>query len=735
MKKILVLFLSIAISYVLKAQGINPITELRKYNIQWNTPSKNSLGSMPIGNGDIGLNVWVEEDGSLNFYIGKTDAFNDLHQLLKLGKVRISFSDDPLLTKEFIQQLDLENGQISIKGKDGFSCKIYVDAFHPVVRVESKADRKFALNVSLILWRKEPRFLSGNERKGVYGFINYPDSLVVYPDTILASGNELIWCHRNEYSYYNTILESQNLGSIISKHKDPLQGRTFGGLINGNKMTRLNDTTLKSEAPALSQNVSIAIQTNQTPTIAGWLRGIRELVDNDRKINKSAAYGKHKVWWNSFWKKSYIFISGSKDAELITQAYIMQRFITACASRGALPPKFNGSIFNIDSYEEMAHASFNVDYRRWGGGYWFQNTRLMYWPLLHSGDFNLMTGLFRMYMDALPLAKERTKLYFNHGGSMFPETQTFWGTYLPDNYGWKRTASDTVGLPQNKYLKRYYQSILELSAMMLEYYSFTQSRPFLRDTLQPFIGSTLKFYNEHYSVKNGKLYIYPAQSLETYWDVSDPTPEIAGLHCVLNELLKITTLDPDLNKLAIKMRNSLPEVPVSDSNGKRTIDVAGQVFSIKTTNQENPELYAVFPYKIYTVGKKDLQMAQHTFSVRRFPGNGCWRQDVIQAAYLGLTSESKTMLIQLASMSNKDYRFPAFWGHNYDWLPDQDHGGVIMMALQAMLLQSDGEKLHLLPSFPKEWNVSFRLFTDKNKIVTAQYDKGKKKLLLVSKNQ
>lgn len=42
-----------------------------KYNVVWNRPSKDSSGSMPVGNGDIGLNVWIEEDGDLLFYISK----------------------------------------------------------------------------------------------------------------------------------------------------------------------------------------------------------------------------------------------------------------------------------------------------------------------------------------------------------------------------------------------------------------------------------------------------------------------------------------------------------------------------------------------------------------------------------------------------------------------------------------------------------------------------------------
>ena len=54
-------------------------------------------------------------------------------------------------------------------------------------------------------------------------------------------------------------------------------------------------------------------------------------------------------------------------------------------------------------------------------------------------------------------------------------------------------------------------------------------------------------------------------------------------------------------------------------------------------------------------------------------------------------------------------RFPAFWGPNFDWYPDQCHGGVLNATLQAMLLQSAGRRLFLFPAWPPEWDVDFKL--------------------------
>ena len=61
--------------------------ELSHYNVVWDTPGQNAAGSMPIGNGEMGLNLWVEEDGALLFYVSRTDAWSEICRLLKLGRI------------------------------------------------------------------------------------------------------------------------------------------------------------------------------------------------------------------------------------------------------------------------------------------------------------------------------------------------------------------------------------------------------------------------------------------------------------------------------------------------------------------------------------------------------------------------------------------------------------------------------------------------------------------------
>ena len=90
-------------------------------NVIWDSPSKDSFGSMPLGNGDVGLNVWAEEGGDLLFYISKADAFDANHVNRKLGRVRVSLKPNPFAAGlPFRQTLDLPRRPLLVRaGKPG----------------------------------------------------------------------------------------------------------------------------------------------------------------------------------------------------------------------------------------------------------------------------------------------------------------------------------------------------------------------------------------------------------------------------------------------------------------------------------------------------------------------------------------------------------------------------------------------------------------------------------------
>ena len=149
-------------------------------------------------------------------------------------------------------------------------------------------------------------------------------------------------------------------------------------------------------------------------------------------------------------------------------------------------------------------------------------------------------------------------------------------------------------------------------------------------------------------------------------------------------------------------------------------------------NIENPELYAVFPFRLFAFNRPNADWALEAFNHRWDKGNSGWRQDDIFMAYLGLTDDARKAVVRRARSHDRSERFPAFWGPNYDWTPDQDHGGVLMKTLQAMLLQTDGSRIFLLPAWPKDWNVEFKLHAPQRTVVEGIYRGGKMQSLHVT---
>jgi pimeloyl-ACP methyl ester carboxylesterase len=696
---------------------------------------------MPVGNGEVGANVWVEENGDLLFYLSRTDAWSENGRLLKLGRVRVTLEPNPLPAGgTFSQALDLARGEIQIRftgAEQNVVIRFVVDAHHPVVTVDIDSAQPVEARVSLEHWRTQRRELKGAEAHSAYGLMPAGGETVavapifVEPDTIMTGQTDrVLWYHRNERSIWKANLELQALGDVVEQQDDPLLRRTFGALIEGEGLISQSDTSLTSAAPANRIHVAVYTLTAQTKTADVWLAQVQADARRIGALSRDQRRLAHRAWWNAFWERSHIRIATQDDkdrkvVENINRGYILQRWINACGGRGRFPIKFNGSIFTVDTMNHTDRfKGFDADYRQWGGPYWWQNTRLPYWSMLESGDFDLMMPLFAMFRRNLESRRVATRKYYDHDGAFFPETQTFWGTYADSNYGRERSELPD-GMTRNRFIRYYWQGGLELSLMMLDHYAFTGDDAFARETLLPVASAILTFFDQHWPRDaNGKIRFDPAMALETYREAVNPLVEIVGIQKVCEEMLALPETLTTAPQRAQWQRliSALPPVPMREENGE-TLLACAESYSGKQ-NIENPELYAIFPYRRYGLGKPDLELARRTFAQRAVKQTGGWQQNAIKAAYLGLADEAARMVGQNFSTKSSQHRFPAMWGPNYDWIPDQDHGSVAMIALQRMLLQYEGDSILLLPAWPRHWDVDFKLHVPRKTTVECRVRNG-----------
>jgi len=321
------------------------------------------------------------------------------------------------------------------------------------------------------------------------------------------------------------------------------------------------------------------------------------------------------------------------------------------------------------------------------------------------------------------------------------------GIALPTNAHTWKLGVDSLGgnrfggeMCDNTYIRRYWQSGLELVAMMLDHYDGTQDTAFRDQTLLPLAKSIIAFFDQHWPRVNGKILFEPAQSPDTMQIAKNPMPEVVGMHYLLPQFLKLP-VDEATKAAWNKTLADLPPVPIG-TTARHTHDanetgpfpateggllrlLPAETYSAKR-NFENAELYGVFPYRMFTVmaGKESLELALNAWRVRLHPEDFGWQQNCIQAALLGLADKAKTMVTARAAATATGYRFPGLFGPNYDWTPDQNHPSGMVIAVQRMLMQCDGDKIALLPAWPADWNASFKLHAPKVTTIESRVEKG-----------
>jgi alpha-L-fucosidase 2 len=724
---------------------------LEEYNVVWESPSSDHHGSMPIGNGDIGLNVWVEQNGDICFYIGKTDSWGDNGRLLKVGKVRVTcepaiISQDP----EFKQELDLHTGsiRISTRGNIGakkasFSLRLWVDANHPVVHLTHKSSVPVKLMANIESWRTAPDTLPEINVSDLLEDRSRPGSMhepvIVEADSLIRTTKQYIgWFHHNQKSVGFEVTNRLQGLSAFNTH-DPILHRTCGAIITGPDAQRLNENSLQTGSSKKGR-FSVYILTKHPSQPGEWISDMEDLIGETEGVPFNERLTAHEAWWDEFWNRSWMHattaesrnMAAENDAFTVSRAYALQRFIDASAGRGGYPIKFNGSIFTVPA----EGAPGDADYRRWGPGYWWQNTRLPYQSMCTSGDYDLMQAFFRMYADQIyELCKKRTNKYFGFDGAYFPECMYFWGSVFTSTYGWTPYEERTDKLQESGWHKWEWVSGPELVFMMLDYFDHTLDEEFLKSKIIPVANDILKFFDNYYQTdENGKLYMYPSMACETWWDCTTPMPELAGLHGItrrLSALPENLTSGPD-REFWNTFNAKLPALPVRETLSGTALAPAAR-FEDKR-NVENPELYAVFPFRLIGIGNPHLEWGKNALEHRWDSGNFGWRQDDIFMAYLGLKEQARDYLVARSRNHDKESRFPAFWGPNYDWIPDQDHGGILMKAFQSMLMQADpySKKIYLFPAWPDEWDVEFKLHAPFHTTIEGLYRNGKVETLNIS---
>ncbi len=727
---------ALALVVSLTARGADTPHWTQPYNIVWTEPGTNGLSSMPAGGGNIGLNVWAQNDGVL-FYISSPDSFDANQSLTKLARIRVTVSPNPF-ADSLRQELELESNTVRVSGRtaDGtaVSLRIRADAHQPVVHVEGTAAKPVSVTATLELddnWKMTAR----------------------------PFDNGVIWSRRlpAPSAYRARMISAWGLGAIADKVPDTLGNLTCGGLLVGegfalgasgsgtNEGRRCGTAPLKTVAPVTTFALRGALRVAQDATADAWTNEVRQLAALTA-TTQAADRETSAAWWHAFWDRSRIVINPESThtndpAWEVGRNYQLFRAMLGVNSSGRCMTMFTCGLFSCDA---------DPDFRPWNNqNLTAQNERLLHWPLLKSGDADLLKVGTDFYARTAEFQNARIKLKFGVDGVIYDESMTTMG------FG---TYADKEGFSGAPVLRYHFTSGLEFVLMMIESHRYfgTDLKPYL-----PAIEGVARFFDTFYRKENkkrtgselnekGQLVIFPVNTCESSPDKINGADSLSGLIAISDAVLALPegTIPAEMRAYFQGFRKILPPLATYKVGRLTVISSQQPPTGGLIGNGEAPQLYPVFPFGLYGVGKPDLDVARGTWSIAPDAGKAafCWWQGNIWTARLGLTEEARRYaLVKFRFPTGYDLpanswwkkgtptraRYPAFFDA-LDGPADMDHGGSAMVGLQEMLLQTDGKRLLLLPAWPPDWDVDFKLHAPEQTTVEGLVRGGKLVNLLVT---
>lgn len=759
------------------------------YNPIFDSPSLlGPVDNMPIGNGETVANVWVDAtNGSLAILLGRSDSLSGYHKALKVGRARVVL-DPPLLLESnlaiFKQELILESGSVAIfaqtKSGDVVQLLVWADTNRSfgIDAVHIEINSTVAVTATAVFdpWRTN---LISNDTFSARGLC--AKTIPIFADTLgqVSDLQATFMYQQNNNSIYNSTLVQQMQAAFAAQSVDPFLGRTYGSILLGRSLShthpaqfsfgaregdRENLAFVRNRAPSNSLRLSLYTNTvipmPDTPRASDWLtvstNAVRQyeaalVQDYVGTRSRSAA------WWRAYWERSWLVLTPSpgsqaKQAMLsnITQVYLVGRYLSAVQGRLSYNPvHFNGGTLTWGKPGDP-------DWRPWGSGWWFQNVRHLYWPLLQTGDRDVLASLYGMYVRNIPLYENRAQQWYGHAGMDFVETQYEFGTFEPCDYDFNCDGRYGVPDSNNPYIRHHREGGVELAVILLQHYYTYSDIQVLHNNALPWARSLIKWYQLHYPGKT--LYLAHAQACETYDDCNNPADVVSGLTRFAQLLvsLPVSANISDTDRASFQaFQTSLPKIPLglpkylqdggfskTESNASLSSASVQVVpcepgFPTSHVNSENTETYALWPYEFFTVNRTEqeqypLLQGLNTFAHRLWPKNSAWGYDGPDAAVLGLAQEAWSLMHERVFSQGKcqNSRFPAYLvAGTDDGSPQTESIGLIMTILHKAFVQTDavgsgGTRILLLPAWAKGIDVQFRLHLPLNTTIEGTLQNG-----------
>ncbi|MDE0183975.1 MAG: hypothetical protein OXP71_00805 [Candidatus Poribacteria bacterium] len=392
----------------------------------------------------------------------------------------------------------------------------------------------------------------------------------------------------------------------------------------------------------------------------------------------------HRTWWQRFWGRSNVQLPDAK----IESLWYMGLYLLASSSReGGASVSLHG-LWQPDSRMPPSLGLYIWDFYP------------QYWGIYGANHLELGTAYYEHFLLILPRLKEETVKFYGWDGVFVPGQMAIDGSWLlapwPHVLFWPGTSA-------------------WIAQAFWQHYLYSGDEAFLRDKAYPFMRECMLFYQGFLKKgEDGKYHIYPTQSPETGGWGRDDTLSLSLLRNLISGLLEavnIIGLNEPHREIWAEILDNLPDYHQGDSG---LYLKEGAAYT--RCHRHLSHLAPIYPVGDINIdgSTQELQLIERSLNTVVSKGYGIWvgwsfAWASIIAARAGRKQMAWWTLKQLADA----YVSCNTFNLNLDWERNgiasdtdaycQDGNMAAVAAVNEMLLQSWGGRIRVFPACPPHW--------------------------------